>query len=295
MEARMVDAWLSGPLPGVAAVLQPAAHAFVQARTDLERVAPGIDAETLWSRPGGAASAGFHLKHLAGALDRLLTYARGERLNPEQKAALVAESSAGPETADALVQRATQSLDRALEQLRHTSAESLLATRTIGREALPTTVLGLVFHAAEHTSRHVGQLITTLKMSRAGASPPTAPVPSAALAPLRPEECRTSLQRALARLPGPGDVPFAEIFRHGTLAVEIFAPRREDTQKPHTRDEVYFVAQGKGEFVHGVARQAVGPGDFLFVPAGAVHRFENFADDLVLWVLFYGPEGGERS
>ena len=290
----MVDAWLSGPLPGVAPVLQPAAHVFVQARADLERVAPDLDAETLWSRPGGAASAGFHLKHMAGALDRLLTFARGERLSPEQKAALVAESSAGPETADALVRRATQSLDRALEQLRHTSDESLLEARTIGREALPTTVLGCVFHAAEHTSRHVGQLITTLKMSRAGASAPSAPV-SAASAPVRPEDCRISLQQALARLPGPGGEPFASLFQHGTLAVEIFAPRREDTQKPHTRDEVYFVAQGKGEFVHGVARQAVGPGDFLFVPAGAVHRFENFDDDLALWVLFYGPEGGERS
>jgi mannose-6-phosphate isomerase-like protein (cupin superfamily) len=104
---------------------------------------------------------------------------------------------------------------------------------------------------------------------------------------------RVSLEEALVRLPGLNGKPFAEVFKHGTLSVEIFAPRDRDTQQPHTRDEVYIVINGSGEFINGEDRTRVHPGDFLFVPAGVVHRFENFTDDLTLWVLFYGPEGGE--
>ncbi len=122
------------------------------------------DAE-LWARPGGATPAGFHIQHAAGALDRLLTYARGEALCAAQKEALAAESSAG-ESVAVLLDRMLQALDRAIDQLRATPVAALAESRTIGRAALPTTVLGLLFHAAEHTSRHVGQLTTTLKIVR---------------------------------------------------------------------------------------------------------------------------------
>ena len=88
---------------------------------------------------------------------------------------------------------------------------------------------------------------------------------------------------------------FTTVFRHGTLEVELYAPRGHDPQQPHTRDEVYVVVSGSGTFVHGEARDPFEPGDFLFVPAGQEHRFEDFTDDLSVWVLFYGPEGGERS
>ena len=98
---------------------------------------------------------------------------------------------------------------------------------------------------------------------------------------------------ALLRLPGPKGERFASIFQHGSLLVEIYAPRGVDPQKPHTRDEIYFVAVGSGEYVCGEGRQRFGPTDFLFAAAGVEHRFENFSDDLTLWVLFYGPEGGE--
>jgi mannose-6-phosphate isomerase-like protein (cupin superfamily) len=101
------------------------------------------------------------------------------------------------------------------------------------------------------------------------------------------------LEDSLARLPGRNGEPWAELYSHGTLSVEIFAPRGVDTQTPHTRDEVYFVARGRGEFVVDGERRAVETGDFLFVPALVEHRFENFSDDLALWVVFYGPEGGE--
>lgn len=82
-------------------------------------------------------------------------------------------------------------------------------------------------------------------------------------------------------------------FEHGTLLAKFYAPRGNDPQKPHTRDEVYIVVAGKGTFVAGGKRHPFGPGDFLFVPANVIHRFEDFSDDLTLWVVFYGPEGGE--
>jgi len=106
---------------------------------------------------------------------------------------------------------------------------------------------------------------------------------------------RFTPSEALAKLPGPGGKRFVELYEHGTLVVEIYAPRGKDPQQPHARDEVYFVAAGRGAFVDGNERYAFGPGDLLFVPAGVVHRFEDFTDDLAVWVLFYGPEGGEAS
>ncbi len=104
-----------------------------------------------------------------------------------------------------------------------------------------------------------------------------------------------SLETALSRLPGPAGERYAEVFHHGSLTVEVYAPRGLDPQTPHTRDEVYVVMRGAGWFVHGEARDRFGPEDVLFVPAGVVHRFEDFSDDLVVWVFFYGPEGGEAA
>ena len=100
---------------------------------------------------------------------------------------------------------------------------------------------------------------------------------------------------SLTRLPGPEGERFVELFKHGTLSVELYAPRGHDPQSPHTRDEVYAVVQGSGRFQNGPERHRFGPGDVLFVPAGVEHRFEDFTDDLVVWVFFYGPEGGESA
>ena len=106
---------------------------------------------------------------------------------------------------------------------------------------------------------------------------------------------RLNVRESLAKLPGPGGARFANLFEHGTLQVEIYAPRGADAQKPHRRDEVYVVVTGSGTFLCDGAREAFGPGDFLFVPAGVEHRFEDFTDDLVVWVIFYGPDGGESD
>ena len=116
---------------------------------------------------------------------------------------------------------------------------------------------------------------------------PTPATPGGATAHLRVED-------GLSRLPGPSGERFAPLFRHGTLLVELYAPRGHDPQTPHTRDELYVVAQGRGTFYDGTTRRAVEAGDLLFVAAGVEHRFEDFTDDLAVWVMFYGPEGGER-
>ena len=109
------------------------------------------------------------------------------------------------------------------------------------------------------------------------------------------ERRKATVADALARLPGPQGERFVTVFEHGSLLVEVYAPRGSDPQKPHTRDEVYVVVEGSGDFVVEGSRQPFGPGDLLFAAAREVHRFENFSDDLLLWVIFYGPEGGEAA
>ena len=106
---------------------------------------------------------------------------------------------------------------------------------------------------------------------------------------------RLTLDAALARLPGPAGERYVDMFRHGTLSVELYAPRGHDWQTAHTRDEVYVVVRGSGEFVNGGSRHRFETGDLLFVPAHVEHRFERFTDDLAVWVMFYGPEGGEAA
>ena len=90
-------------------------------------------------------------------------------------------------------------------------------------------------------------------------------------------------------------LPFKTLFSHGSLEVEIYKPKRVDSQKPHARDEVYVVATGASHFIRGKEECPVIPGDVLFVPAGEEHRFVSFTDDFSTWVFFYGPDGGERS
>jgi mannose-6-phosphate isomerase-like protein (cupin superfamily) len=106
---------------------------------------------------------------------------------------------------------------------------------------------------------------------------------------------RATVVEALAHIPGPDGKRFATIFQHGSLLTEIYAPQGLDPQQPHSRDELYFVVAGSGEYVCGETREPFGPTDILFAAAGSIHRFENFTDDLVVWVIFYGPEGCEPA
>lgn len=163
------EAWLRGPVPAVAPLLQPVAHALLQAVEDIRRAATPLSAAHLWTRPGGAPSVGFHVRHAAGSLDRLFTYARGEGLSAEQRAFLENEGEPGipPGSAVSLVDEFEWQVDRALAQLRATTESTLLEPRGVGRLQLPSTVLGLLVHAAEHTQRHVGQIVTTAKIVQA--------------------------------------------------------------------------------------------------------------------------------
>ena len=159
------EVWLRGPVEGIASVLQPVAHALIQAEEDIANVAPGVPVERLWEKRG-AATAGFHLVHLCGALDRLFSYARGESLTDAQKQALKAEADVREELdGAALARQVSAAIARGLQQLRSTDPATVFDERRVGRAGLPSTVLGLLFHGAEHTTRHAGQFITTVKLS----------------------------------------------------------------------------------------------------------------------------------
>jgi hypothetical protein len=168
MTAPLPEPWLRGPVPGIPAVLQPAAHAFLLAREDVEAAVSGVTADQLWLQPGGAASLGFHLLHLTGSTDRLLTYARGEALSAAQRATLAAEGALAPPypRLDELLRSWSKTVDGALRQLATTPETTVNESRLVGRSQLPSTVLGLLFHAAEHAQRHVGQIVTTAKVVR---------------------------------------------------------------------------------------------------------------------------------
>lgn len=103
------------------------------------------------------------------------------------------------------------------------------------------------------------------------------------------------LSDALGAIPTPEGQLFAKLFRHGSLQVEIYAPRGVDLQQPHTRDEIYVVAAGSGWFINGEKRVPFSTGDVLFAAAGEVHKFADFSTDFAVWVIFYGPEGGEHA
>jgi uncharacterized damage-inducible protein DinB len=146
--------------------LYPVAHALIASREDVARGLAELPPELLWERPGGAASIGFHLSHLAGATDRLFTYARGEGLSDLQKRVMIAERTP-PDPApalEALLGRWDEVVEASLGQLARTPASELDTPREVGKAKLPSNVRGLLFHAAEHAQRHTGQIITTAKV-----------------------------------------------------------------------------------------------------------------------------------
>ena len=160
--------WLEGPIEGVPSHLMPVAHALLQAGDDLRVALAGLTPDQVWLRPNGAASTGFHLRHLAGSLDRLVTYSQGNPLSEEQRASLAAEKTEpSPLIAvESLLDLVDARIQNALAVLRGTPASSLLDERLVGRAQRPSTVLGLLVHAADHSQRHTGQAITTARIVR---------------------------------------------------------------------------------------------------------------------------------
>jgi len=159
--------WLRGPIDGVTPLLQPVAHALLQASEEVRTAIAGLSPQQLQARPGGAASVGFHVRHSLGSLDRLFTYARGEALNEAQLATLAEEKNQErTDTPEQLAATYTAAVDRALAQLRATPETALLDKREVGRAKLPSNVIGLLVHGAEHTAGHAAQTVTTAKIVR---------------------------------------------------------------------------------------------------------------------------------
>ena len=166
------EVWLRGPVERIPALLQPVAHSLLQCREEVVKGLGDLSPEEIFHQPAGVASVGFHVRHATGSLDRLFTYARGESLSPEQMAALRIEGDVdhSRDAALTLIALFEAGVDRALDQLRAADESRLLEWRGVGRSQLPSTTLGLLFHAAEHTQRHIGQMVTTAKIAKAALS-----------------------------------------------------------------------------------------------------------------------------
>lgn len=160
------EAWLSGKLEDFADVMMPTAHALVQAIRDLQKVSD-LNDEELLTKPNNSPSVAFHLRHIAGSCDRLLTYAKGENLDEKQFELLKNETAETSQlNAEELINQAVLEIERVLEFCKTVSPEILFEPRFVGRKKLETKVFGLLFHIAEHTARHIGQIITTAKIVR---------------------------------------------------------------------------------------------------------------------------------
>ena len=166
MDKSNLEVWQRGPVEGVPDLLQPVAHALLQAAEDAKRHTQDFPDELLWQKPFGVASVGFHLNHLAGVVNRLFTYADNKKLTVDQLKFLKAEENPDklPLKVADLVSVFDETVQEAVKFLRQTSTDDLTEFRGLGRAQLPTTKLGLLFHAAEHAQRHIGQLLVTVRV-----------------------------------------------------------------------------------------------------------------------------------
>lgn len=161
--------WQRGPVDGIPAVLQPIAHILLQVRESVGEIVEPLTEGEWNARPAGVASAAFHVRHIAGVIDRLFTYARGNALSPEQLAAIPSEGQQLRAADVGLVLRAlSDRIDAALAELRTIDVTTLGDFRGVGRAQLPSSVIGCLVHGAEHAMRHVGQLSVTARVVRSG-------------------------------------------------------------------------------------------------------------------------------
>lgn len=162
---QKTEFWLSGPIAGITPVLQPVAHAILQARREIQEALQEFHGHLLWQRPGGVASVAFHLQHVTGVAERLFTYARGEQLSTEQLNSLKNEGEQDDKILLAeLLGQFVEQVEKAMAQLKTTKEDTVFEVRWVGRKRIPSNVLGLLFHAAEHIQRHTGQLIVTARV-----------------------------------------------------------------------------------------------------------------------------------
>jgi len=164
---KQPEVWMRGPIEGVPALLQPVAHTLLQAKEEIHEAMGGFPEDLLWQQPAGVASPGFHLQHIPGVLDRLFTYADAQQLSQAQLDYLATEGKQNEgATIPALLAQFDAQVDKAIARLKMVNEQELTAFRGVGRKQLPSTMLGLLFHSAEHTMRHTGQLLVTLKVLR---------------------------------------------------------------------------------------------------------------------------------
>lgn len=163
--SNLPEVWLRGETTsGLSPYLQPAANALLQAREEITAMLGNFPENLLWEKPAGAAAVGFHLKHITGVLDRLLTYAENKALTEMQLEYLKNEAVDTGETTAVLLADVKNAITRTIERYRNFSVDQLTDFRGVGRQQLPSTVIGLCFHAAEHTMRHTGQLLVVVKV-----------------------------------------------------------------------------------------------------------------------------------
>src|SRR5690349_7343540 len=167
MSNEHVEPWLSGSLADVHPALAPLLYSFRQAMEDLEKWTAGLTDDQMWARPLGLGSVGFQMKHIAGSCERLLTYALGQQLTPEQLAASKSEHDPGG-SREQLFEDVRSTFARLDQVVRSMDTNRLFELREVGRKRLPTTVIGLLTHTSEHMQRHVGEAIITVKVVRAG-------------------------------------------------------------------------------------------------------------------------------
>ena len=156
---------MRGPIEGVHPLIAPALYGFQQAREDLAQYTEGLTSEQLWAEPHGFGSVGFHLRHIAGSTDRLMLYLQKQQLTEAHLDALRREKEPGA-TREGLLAQMDEAFQRAEAVARSIDPTTLTEPREIGRKKLPTTVIGLLTHIAEHTQRHVGQAISAAKWAR---------------------------------------------------------------------------------------------------------------------------------
>lgn len=160
-----LEYWLRGPIDGITALLQPAAHAILQTKEEVHRGMKDFPESLIWERPEGVASVAFHLQHIPGVLERIYTYARGKQLDQAQLDYMMAEGKENDNIRlTDLLDHFDRQVEKALDQLRNTPEQDLLLPRQVGRRQLPSNVIGLLFHGAEHTQRHTGQLLVTARV-----------------------------------------------------------------------------------------------------------------------------------
>jgi hypothetical protein len=160
------EPWLRGPLAGVSTLTAPILFAFQQAREDLAKHTEGLTSEQIWSTPFGFGSTGFHIRHIARSTDRLFVYLAGRQLTAEQLEGLATEKHPGA-SREQLLAELDSVFAQAERVVRTLDPASLEQVRQVGRKRLPTTVIGLLTHIAEHTQRHAGQAISAAKLARA--------------------------------------------------------------------------------------------------------------------------------